>query len=69
MPENIPRKFFNAYRKLKLYKMSRPFQHKVDYEGDTDEKNRGVDDSQSDNDDFVRNLDKEQQYKKDDEYK
>ena len=38
--------------------MSRPFQHKVDYEGDTDENNHGIDDSKSDNDDFVRNLEK-----------
>ena len=35
----------------------------MDYEGDTDETNRNTDDSQSENNDFVRNLDKEQEYK------
>ena len=41
-----------------------PFQRKVDYEGDTDEKYRNTDDSQSDNGDFIRNLDKKQEHKK-----
>ena len=44
-------------------KMSWPFQHKVDSEGDTNENNRDTDDSQSENDDFVRKLDKKQEYK------
>ena len=39
----------------------------MDYEGDTDETNRNTDDSQSENNDFVRNLDKEEEYKKHDE--
>ena len=43
--------------------MYRLFEHKVDYEVDTNGKNRHTDDSQSDNDDYVRNLDKEQEYK------
>ena len=32
--------------------MSRTFRHIEDYEGDTDEKNRNTNDSQSDNDDL-----------------
>ena len=36
------------------HKMSWPFQRKEYYEGDTDEKNRNTDDSQSDNDYFVK---------------
>ena len=39
--------------------MSQPFQHKVDYEGDTDKNNRNTNDSQPDNDNLVRNMDKE----------
>ena len=42
--------------------MSWPFQHKVDYEGDTDEDNSNTDESQSANDNLVRNLEKEQAY-------
>ena len=38
--------------------MSKPFQHKVDYEGDDNEKNCNTDDFQSENDDLVGNLDK-----------
>ena len=49
--------------------MSRPFWHKVDYEGDTDENNCNTDNSRSDNEIFVKNLDKEQYYKEDDEFK
>ena len=49
--------------------MSRSFQHKLDYERDTNEKNHNTDDSQSDNENLVRNLYKEQQYKEDDELK
>ena len=45
------------------HKISRPFQHKVYYEGNTNEKNCNTDDSQSDNDYLVRNLKKEQDYK------
>ena len=40
------------------HKISRPFQHKVYYEGNTNEKNCNTDDSQSDNDYLVRNLKK-----------
>ena len=47
--------------------MSRPFQHKVDYEGDTDENNSNTNESQSENYYYVRNLYKEQEYKEDDE--
>ena len=43
-----------------LHQMSWPFQHKVDYERDTDENNCNNNDSQSENDDFVINLKKEQ---------
>ena len=45
--------------------MSQNFQHKVDYEGDTNENNRNTDESQSENDDLVRNLDKQKDYKED----
>ena len=38
--------------------MSWPFQHKVDYEGDTNKNNRNTNDSQSDDYNLVRNLDK-----------
>ena len=41
------------------HKISRPFQHKVYYKGDTDKNNHNTNDPQSDNDDLVRNLDKE----------
>ena len=40
------------------HKMYRPFQHKVDYEGDANENNYNTNDSQLDHYDFVRNLDK-----------
>ena len=43
-----------------------PFRSEEYYEFDTDEKNRNTDDSKSDNDDFVINLYKEQDYKEDD---
>ena len=42
------------------------FQHKGDYEGDTNEKNRNSDDSGSD---IKKNLDKEHKYKEYDECK
>ena len=51
------------------HKTSWPFRHKGEYEGDTDENNRNTDDSQSENDYFLRNLDKEQEYKWYDECK
>ena len=51
------------------HKISWPFQHKVDYEGDTDENNRNADESQLENDNLVINLHKEQDYKGDDECK
>ena len=40
------------------HKISRPFQHKVYYEGDTGKNNRNTDDSQSVNNYLVRKLDK-----------
>ena len=40
------------------HKMYWPFEHKVYYEGDTDENNRNKYESQSYNDDLVKNLDK-----------
>ena len=43
--------------------MSQPFQRKVYYKGDTNENNRNIDDSKSENDCLVRKLDKEQDYK------
>ena len=49
--------------------MSQLFLHKEYYEGDTDKNNRNTDDSRFDNDNFVQNLYKEQEYKEDDEYK
>ena len=49
--------------------MSRPFQHKVYYEGDTNENNHDNDDSKSDNNNLVSNLGKEKEYKEDDEWK
>ena len=36
--------------------MYRPFQHKKDYEGDTDENNRNTGYSRSDNDGFIKKL-------------
>ena len=45
------------------HKISWLFQNKVGYEGDTDENNCDTDDSQSENDDFVINLEKEQYYR------
>ena len=46
-----------------------PFQQKVDYKGYFNGKNRNINESQSDNDNFVINLDNEQEYKEDDKYK
>ena len=45
------------------HKKSRPFQRKGYHEGDTDEHNFITDDSRYENDEFVINLDKEQEYK------
>ena len=39
------------------HKMSWPFQRKIYYEGDTDENIRNTDDSWSENDSFVKNMD------------
>ena len=46
--------------------MSQPFQHKVDHEGDTNENNRNNYGSQPENNNLVRNLEKQQDYKEDD---
>ena len=43
--------------------MSGTFWHKLDYDGDTNENNCNNDDSRHENDSFVKNLDKEQDYK------
>ena len=40
------------------HKMYHLFQHKVYYEGDTHEKNRSIDELQSENNNLVRNLEK-----------
>ena len=45
------------------------FWHKVDYEGDTNDKTRGSDDSPSETDNFVRNIDKEHENEEDEELK
>ena len=50
-------------------KMSRPFQYKVYDEGDTNEKNLNLNESQPYNDNSVRNFDKEQKYKEYDQCK
>ena len=44
--------------KCSLNKTPPYFLHKVDYEGDTNENNRCYDDSPTETDDYVRNLDK-----------
>ena len=46
--------------------MSQPFQHKVDYEDDTNENNRNTNDSQPENDYFARHTEKEKDHKEDD---
>ena len=51
--------------KYSLHKKPLYFRHKVGYEGDTDEDNICTDDSLTETDDFVRNLDKE--HKNDDD--
>ena len=50
-------------------KPSWPFRSEEYYEFDTDEKNRNTDDSKSENDGFVINLYKEQDYREDYEFK
>ena len=45
------------------------FQHKVDYKGDTNEKNHNSDDSPSETDGCVRNLAKEHENEEDNELK
>ena len=54
----IPQGDSLMHSKNQSKKSFRPFQHKVDYEGDTGEYNRNTYDSQLDNDNLVRNLDK-----------
>ena len=44
--------------KVHLRKTPPSFRHTVDYEGDNNEKNLCTDDSHTENDDFIRNLDK-----------
>ena len=51
------------------HKTSWPFRSEEYSEFDTDEKNRNIDDSKSDNDVFVINLYKEQDCEEDDECK
>ena len=46
--------------------MSQIFLFKEDHEGDTNEKNRNTYKSWSDNDNFVKKLDNEKEYKGDD---
>ena len=55
--------------KLSPKKRSPSFRHKVDYEGDTNEKTRGSDYSPSETDYFVRNLEKEHENEYDEEFK
>ena len=55
--------------KYSYYKTLPFFRHKVDYEGDTDEKKRCSDDSRTETDDCVRNLDKEHENEDNEESK
>ena len=55
--------------KYSPHKISRPFWRKDDYESDTNKKNCNADDSQYNNDYFVKTFDKEQYYKEDNECK
>ena len=55
--------------KYSLHKKPPYFWHKVDYEGDTNEKNRFTDDSWTTTDDNVRKLDTEQENEEDEEFK
>ena len=50
-------------------KTSPYFRHKVDYEGDTNEKTLGYDDLQTGTDDCVRNLEKKHENQDDEELK
>ena len=45
------------------------YKHKVDYEGDIHENNRCSDDSPTETDDFVINLDKEHENEYNEEFK
>ena len=56
---------------VEKYSLKKPpyFRHKVDYEGDTIENNRCYDDSPTETDDFVRNLNKEHENEDDEEFK
>ena len=62
-PRNISGGFFNASRKRNPTQNVLTIKHKEYYEGDTDVMNRNTNDSKYENDDFVRNLEKEQEYK------
>ena len=55
--------------KYSLHKTPPYFWHKEYYEGNTDEKNRCSKDSRTENDDCVKNLDREHEYKDDEEFK
>ena len=75
IPETVnPRKidhedYLMPPEKESPHKMSRPFRRKEDYEGDINEENRNTDYSRSNKGDFVKNLDKEKEYKEDNELK
>ena len=59
-PIKIPKEYtVTDLEKYSINKTPTSFQHKVDYEGDTDEKNHCSDYSQTETDDCVRNLEKE----------
>ena len=49
--------------------MPPPFRNKVDHEGDTNERSHGYEDSPSETDNCIRNLDKEHEYEQDKEFK
>ena len=51
--------------KYSLHKTPPSFWHNADYEGDTYENNRCSDDSRTETDDCVRNLDKEHEHEED----
>ena len=55
-------------QKKRTKNKSPPFKNKEDYIGDTNEKTSGSDDSPSETDGCVRNLDKEHKNEEDEEY-
>ena len=61
--------FSNASRGKNPHNIYQPFCYKEDYESNTNEKNCNTDDLQYENDNFIKNLDKEQDYKEDYECK